>query len=182
MSNKTRGWKIPLAPGLSLALLCLINSLDESQSWRCLIFSKGGAALVHGSVLISPSPSISLVSSPSPWPQPNTSCMLTTPSLLSLAQTFLEDARLQCPSPLSHLHVDVRETLQLGVPKMELLVLPQMRLPQPFLLHPSICSSQRGSIWLCESVEFGACFGGRVSSIFGCIVGETEELQMTSKS
>lgn len=98
--------------------------------------------MVHGSVLISPSPSISLVSSPSPWPQPNTSCMLTTPSLLSLAQTFLADARLQRPSPLSHLHVDVRETLQLGVPKMELLVLPQMRLPQPFLLHPSICSGQ----------------------------------------
>ena len=30
-------------------------------------------------------------------------------------------------------------------------------------------------------VEFGACFGGGVHSSFGCIVGETEELRMTSE-
>lgn len=29
--------------------------------------------------------------------------------------------------------------------------------------------------------EFGACFGDRVNSIFGCLVGEIEELRMTSK-
>lgn len=133
MSNKTRGWKIPLAPGFSLALLCLINSLDESQSWRCLIFSKGGAALVQGSIF---GPHLSfhvhLLGQLTQPTAPNTSYKLTTPNLPSPAQTFLADARLERPSPLNHLHLVVRETLQLRVPKMELLVFPQMRLPQPF--------------------------------------------------
>lgn len=40
--------------------------------------------------------------------------------------------QLEHPSPLSHLHLDVRETLRWSVPKMELLVFSQTHLPQPF--------------------------------------------------
>lgn len=40
--------------------------------------------------------------------------------------------QLEHPSPLNHLHLDVRETLRLSEPKMELLVFSQTHLPQPF--------------------------------------------------
>lgn len=119
---------------LGLALPCSASStLDESQSWQCLIFSKQGTAPVQGSVF---GPRLSfhvlLLGQLTQSTALNTGYRLTALNLPSPAQTFLADARLERPSPLNHLCLDVRVTLQLSMPKMGLLVFLQTRLPQPF--------------------------------------------------
>lgn len=68
-SNKTQGWKIPLAPGFTVAPLCLINSAQTPTPQMPHVFRMGsslGPDLSLGFVS-SPSTRISLVSNSSPW-------------------------------------------------------------------------------------------------------------------